>query len=318
MKNKIFFLILTTLTFLQADGKLEYVNETHQFLSNWIYDTSNKIDTFFARKDLHFNPKNRSYINLSLDSYLEEHSASQYRLNIKVRIKLPKTQKRYHIVFEDFKNSISTDQQTSSAIADTINNNSYLLGMELDKVDTKFSKIKFGSGVHFSGITPDGYISLYLSKRFYFDKSWQFELNNNSKYFFRKHLDDTAQAFVSKILSDDYKFTFLNSYHYEEDKNHINEVVNSIILEKYLNSKAGISGSFSIYSSSDDDNDFKLHYYLSELTYKRFFYHNFAYYTFSPGVIFRDIDSFKPRFRAIFQVGIYFSKFALSGYNKFR
>ena len=316
--KSIFFIVLITLTFLQADEKLEYLYKTHQILSDWIYDTSNKIDTFFARKDLHFNPKNRSYINLSLESYLEEHSTSQYRLNIKARIKLPKTQKRYDLIFEDFKNSISTDQQTSSAIADTLDNNSYLLGVELDRIDTKFSRVKFGSGIHFSGIIPDGYISLYLSKRFYFDKNWQFELNNNSKYFFRKHLDDTAQAFVSKVLSDDYKFTFLNSYHYEEDNNHINEVVNALILEKYLNAKAGISGSISIYSSSDDNNDFKLHYYLSELSYKRFFYHNFAYYTFSPGVIFRDLGSFKPRFRAIFQVGIYFSKFALSGYSKFK
>lgn len=318
MTKKVFFIILTVLTFLQADEKLEYLYKTHQILSDWIYNTSNKIDTFFARKDLHFNSKNRSYVNLSLNSYLEEHSASQYRLNVKVRIKLPKTQKRYDLVFEDFKNGISTDQQTSSTITDTLNNNSYLFGIELDKIDTKFSKIKFGSGIHFSGIAPDGYISLYLSKIFYFDKNWQFELNNNSKYFFRRHLDDTAQAFVSKVLSDDYKFTFLNSYHYEEENNHINEVVNAVILEKYINAKVGISGSFSMYSSSDDDSNFKLHYYLSKFTYKRFFYHNFAYYTFSPGVIFRKSDNFKPRTRVVFQVGLYFSKFALGGYSKFK
>ncbi len=319
MKKNIIFLalILYNPIILNADDKSGYIDKTHRLLSDWIYDTSNKIDTFFSRKDMEFHTKNRSYFNLSFDMYTQEHAKSAYKFNAKLRIKLPKTQKSLHLVLEDFKNNISADQQTSSSIANTVADNSYILGIELDKKDTKFAKVKFGSGVHFSGIAPDGYISLYLSKTFYQRGNWEVEINNNAKYFIRKHFDNTMQFLVYKVINENYKFTFLNDYHYKEEGNCLNETLNALILDKYISPKEGISSSFSLYSSKDNTNNFKLHYYLVQTSYKRFFYHNFAYYEFSPGVIFRDSYDFKPKLRAVLKIGVYFSKFSLSGYNKF-
>lgn len=319
MKKRILFLVMMLYVPIcsNAGEQSGYIDKTHQLLSEWIYDTSNKIDTFFGRKDIEFHTKNKSYLNLSFDTYSEEHTNSAYRFNAKLRIRLPKTQKRLHLVFEDFKDTISADQQTSSNVGNTVGDNSYILGVELDKIDTKFINVKYGSGVHFSGITPDAYISLYLSKTFYKKYNWELGINNNAKYFARKHFDNTMQLLIYKIINENYKFTFLNEYHYAEDNNQLNETVNALILDKYINPKEGVSGSFSLYSSGDDQNDFKLHYYLAEVSYKRFFYHNFAFYSLSPGVIFRDSDNFKPRMRAVFRVGVYFSKFALGGYNKY-
>ncbi len=317
MKKKIFFIFCIPI-FLFGGEELGYLDKTHRLLSDFIYNTSNKIDTFFARKDFKYHTENRSYINLSFNTYAEEHTNMAYKFNIRARIRLPKTQKRFNLIFEDFKNSVSVDQQTSSHLNDTLQDNSYLIGIGLDKIDTKYMKLKYGSGIHFSGISPDGYISLYISRMFYYKDNWEMELNNNAKYFAKKHLDNTAQLLFSKIITENYKFTFLNSYRYNENNNHANEVLNALILDRYISAKKGISGSLSIFSSSDDDSNFKLHYYLAQTSYKRFFYHNFAYYEFTPGVIFRDTDGFKPRARVVFQIGLYFSKFALGGYNKFK
>ena len=317
-KKHFLFFILCIPVFLFGGEELGYIDKTHRLLSDFIYNTSNKIDTFFARKDLKYHIQNRSYINLSFNSYMEEHANMAYKFNIRARIRLPKTQKRFNLIFEDFKNSVSTDQQTSSRLNDTLQDNSYLVGIGLDKIDTKYMKLKYSLGIHFSGISPDGYISLYLSRMFYYKDNWEMELNNNVKYFAKKHLDNTAQLLFLKIITENYKFTFLNSYRYNEENNHANEVLNALILDRYISAKKGISGSFSIFSSSDDESSFKLHYYLVQASYKRFFYHNFAYYKFSPGVIFRDTDGFKSRARVVFQIGLYFSKFALGGYNKFK
>lgn len=316
--KKVFvYLALCIPIFLYAKGESGYIDKTHRLLSEWIYNTSNKIDTFFAKKDIKYDTKNSSYINISFNSYIEEHQDEAYRFNINARIRLPKTQKSLHLVMEDYKKSISADQQTSSSLTDTVGDDSYLVGIELDNIDTRYTKFKIGSGVHFSGISPDAYVSLYMAKIDYFEGNWQAEINNDAKYFIRDKLNNTTQILISKILNENYKFTFLNAYHYNEDKNNLNEMINAFILDRYISSIKGISGSFSLYSSMDDNSDFKLHYYLLQASYKRFFYHNYAYYELSPGVIFRDSVAFKPRARVVFQVGIYFSKFALHGYSKF-
>ncbi len=300
---------------LFSKNQLSYIDATHMLLSDWIYNTSNKIDTFFSRNNEQISNENKSYLNLSFNSYLEEHESSMYRFNAKVNIMLPKTEKKLNLILEDFKNSISTDQQTSSNVVDTVQNNSYLLGVELDKIDTKFIKVNFGSGVHFSNISPDVYLSLYLAKIFYTSNKWEFEINNNGKYFLKQHLDNTANFIISRVINENYKFTFLNSYHYKQNANHLNEIINSLILDKYISPKKGISSSFSMYSSSDKTHSFKLYYYLAQISYKRFFYHNFAYYELTPGVIFRESDGFRPRARIVFRIGLYFSKFSLNGYK---
>jgi len=175
-------------TFLYAKDGTGYIDKTHQLLSDWIYDTSNRIDTFFAKKGIKYDTKNSSYVNLSFESYIEEHHNEAYRFNINARIKLPKTQKSLHLVMEDFKKSISADQQNSSNLKDTIGDDSYLIGVELNNIDTKYTKFKIGSGVHFRGITPDAYVSLYMAKIGYFKGNWQIEVNNDAKYFIRDKL----------------------------------------------------------------------------------------------------------------------------------
>ncbi len=315
MKRGISFLIIFIAISLFAKNQLNYVGTTHKLLSDWIYNTSNKIDDFFSRNNEQIFNKNRSYVSLSFNSYLEEHEPSMYRFNAKVRIRLPKTEKKLNLVLENFTNSISTDQQTSPNAIDAMQNNSYLLGFELNQIDTKFIKINFGSGMHFSNISPDLYLSLYIAKIFYTSDKWDFEINNNSKYFLKQHFDNTANFIISKVINKNYKFIFLNSYHYKQNVNYLNEVVNSLILDKYISPKKGISSSFSIYSSSDKAHSFKLYYYLAQISYKRFFYHNFAYYELTPGVIFRESDGFRPRARVVFRIGLYFSKFSLNGYK---
>ena len=318
MKKSIISLLLLSFCSLAAKENINYIDKTHTTLSDWIYNTSNKIDMFFSKSDMDVSKSKGTYANIYLDSLAQEHAGLQYNFNARIRLRLPRTQKKLHLIFENYKNTLSADRQNSPTIGKSVSSNSYLLGLQLDKIKSKFINIRFGGGVHFSGISPDAYISLYLSKYYYNHAKWKFGLSNNAKYFIKKHLDNTVALSASRIINENLKFSFQNSYHYLESSNHLNEVVNSLSLEQYIGHKKGLSYLLSIYSSGDRDNGFKLHYYLGEVSYKRYFYHDYAYYEFSPGIILRSENNFKPSAQIIFRIGLFFGKPDVVTYNKFK
>ncbi len=294
-----------------------YLDKTHKTLSDWVYNTSNSLDLFFAKKDINSLQSTGSYLDLSLDSYLEERKKTNYRLNVKFRLKLPRTQKRLNIVFEDYKKTLSIDKQNSDTVGNSLENNSYILGIQMEKLKSKYMQANFGGGIRFSGISPDTYISIYIGKDFYNFSNWQLEFNNQVRYFAKRGLDNTANISLSKVLNQNIKFSFQNSYHFIKNRNRLNEVSNSFIVEQYVGKNRGFSYLASIYSFSDRDRNFKINYYLAKVTYKRYFYHNFAYYELSPGLIFRREDDFKPNARIVFKIGIFFGKTAHTAYKRF-
>ena len=295
------------LSYLSA-GDLSYIDKAHQSLSEWIYNTSNKIDLFFSRYKQSDIKSTDSYIDTSFDTYYEEHQKTLYRYNIKVRLRLPRTSKRLHLVFKDYKNSISSDRQNSSNISDSVGNNSYLLGVAFDKFKSRYLHLRAGSGVRFHGISPDAYIFMHISKKFYSDFKWQMKLNLKAKYFIKRKNEDGLEIIASKVISDSLKFIFSNKYHYRQNYSTKNELVNTLLLEQYLNHKEGLSYSFSLYSSDTDSENLKLRYYLLQTSYKNYFYKNYLYYNFTPGIIFREHRDFKPSFKVVFRIGACFGE----------
>ncbi len=318
MKKILVLLSLLSSVSFATKSDIYYFDKAHEVLSDWIYNTSNSLDLFFAKKDIDSLHSTGSYLDLSFNSYAEERRELRYRLNVKFRLRLPRTQKRWNLIFEDYKKTLSTDKQNSDTIGDSLENNSYILGIQMEKIKSKFIEVNFGGGVHFSGISPDVYTSLYLNKDFYNSLSWQFEISNRIRYFIRKKLDNTFSVSLSKILSEKTKFSFQNSYRFIEDQNYLNETENSFLIEQYLGKKEGLYYALSAYSFGDRDRDFKLNYYLAQVSYKRYFYHNYAYYELSPGIIFRRENSFRPSAKIVFKIGIYFGKTITLAYKKFK
>ena len=318
MKNLfIIFLILTTLVFAKDDQEYQgYIDKTHKLLSGWVYDTSNSLDLLFSREDVSSVGSNNSYLDLSFDSFFEENRATKYRLNAKLRLKLPRTQKRWDLIFEDYKDTLSIDTQNSSNAQDAIKNNSYILGVQSSFLKSSLADFKVGTGIHFSGILPDFYLSLYLNRQF-LRNGYLFDVENQLRYFVRKRFDDICSATLSKALSENFRIMLYNGYHYSEDKNNLNEVTNSLILQQYIGRKSALEYHLSMYSLSDRDREFKSDYYLIGATYKRYFYKNFAYYKIDPGIIFRRENNFNSSLRFVLQVGLFFGKTSPKSYKKF-
>ena len=312
------FVLLLCLSNLWPNDSNDTVDIMHEKVSTLIYETSKSIDSFFGNDYNDIKIKNRSYLQTSLDSYIESGKSFQYRFNIKYRIHLPKTQKRLNLVLEDFKDTISKDQSNSEKILDSANNNNYILGLQFQQLNTKYTSINYGAGVKFGSLSPDPYLTLKLKKDFYFPSKWEWILYEKIRLYMDAGVDNTAGITPIRVINPYLKLSFPNIYRYIEDLNNRNEIVNSIILDQHINNNNGLSYILSLYSSGDSNSPFKLHYYYAGLSFIHYFYKNWIFYRIEPGAIFRETNDFSAHGRVMFQLGLKFGKFDIFKREQFQ
>ncbi len=284
------------------------IDDMHEKISDWIYTTSNSIDIFFSGSDKEIPSKKESYLDTSFDTYAESYRPLRYRFNVSLRLRLPRTERKLNLVLEDFKNTSSVDLPNSGALADTLRNNDYLLGIQYRRHESKYTRIRYGTGIRFRRYTPDPYLLLYLGKSYYFSKSWELLLSNKLRYFADYRLDNRAEASIIKVINERLRFSYRNIYRFIENDNDRNEIINTVALEQFISPKTGLCYSISIYSSGDSGSVFKLGYYYAGLRLRHYYYRHWAYYQVEGGTILREENNFKPAGRVAFKVGLVFGK----------
>ncbi|BBG66228.1 hypothetical protein NNO_1525 [Hydrogenimonas sp.] len=310
---KLFFITIAIVscTLLPASDDMNVtggIDEVHEAISEWIYDTSNRIDIFFSGSSEDVSVQKGTYLDTSFDMYAETYRSAQYRYNISLKLRLPRTQKRLNLVLEDFKKTSSVDLPQSTTPGDTLTNNDYLLGVSYRQQESKYTRIGYGGGIRFRSFTPDPYLTAYISRSFYFSYRWELLLRNKVRYFADYRLDNTATAALIKIIDEKLRFSFQNIYHFLEHDKYRNEIVNTLSLEQFIGPKKGVSYTLSAYSSGDTDSVFKLGYYYGGASFRHYYYRNWAYYQVDGGVMFRESNNFSPSARAMFKIGFLFGR----------
>ncbi len=302
----ILLLFLTHAAAAESGSDSGELDDMHERISEWIYDTSNRIDIFFSGSSKEITTTKETYLDTSFDTYAETYQSPQYRFNISLRLHLPRTQRKLNLVLEDFKNTSSVDLPKSAVAADTIENNDYLLGVQYRQQESKYTRIRYGGGVRFRGVTPDPYLSAYLGRSFYFSKRWELLLGNKLRFFADYRLDNTVEASLIKVIDEHLRFSFQNLYRFLEHSNYKNEIIDSLTLEQFISSKMGLSYSFSIYSSGDNRSSFKLDYYYAGIAFRHYYYRNWAYYQVDGGLMLRETNNFSPAGRVMLKIGFIF------------
>lgn len=301
-----------------ADDTNNSIDIMHEKVSKLVYETSSIIDSFFGKNYNEIKVKNGSYLQTSLDSYMESGQSFQYRFNIKYRVHLPKTQKRLNLILEDFKDTISKDQSNSETVLDTANSNDYIIGLQLQTLDTKYTSITYGAGIKFGSLSPDPYLTLKLKKEHYFPTKWEWILYEKIRLYLDTGVDNIIGFNPARVINPYLKLSFPNFYRYIEDLNNKNEIINSIVLDQYIANKSGLSYIFSIYSSGDSDSTFKLQYYYTGLSFMHYFEKNWIFYRIELGLIFRESSNFATHGRIMFQIGLKFGKIDIFNREQFQ
>ncbi len=310
---KLFFvsLLLLTGSFSAASQDFndsEGLESVHDTISEWIYRTSNRIDIFFSGNSEEVSPKSSTYLDTSFDAYAETYRSSKYRYNISLRLHLPRTQKKLNLMLEDFKKTSSVDLLQSASPQNSVTNNDYLLEIQYRQQESKYTRIGYGGGIRFRSFRPDPYVSLYLSRSLYFSREWELLLRNKTHYFADYKLDNSAEIALIKIISEELRFSFRNIYRFIEHENYRNEIVNTLALERFITPKKGLGYFFSAYSSGDTDSVFKLGYYYVGVSFRHYYYRDWAYYQIEGGGMLRESNNFSPSARVMFKMGFLFGR----------
>ncbi|MEA3497560.1 MAG: hypothetical protein U9R16_00740, partial [Campylobacterota bacterium] len=170
------------------------------------------------------------------------------------------------------------------------------------------TKGKSRVGVKFRGISPDLFISYKLFDDYPLKYQFNFHIENKIMYFVDYKLDNTLQMNFSKMVNDSMRFSFNNSYRFQEEFNDRHKVIHSLNLLNNLDYKSYINYSLSSYSTNDNTKSFGVDYYYAGTSYKNFYYKNWAYYKIDTGLTFRKDNNFDAKARAMIKLGILFGK----------
>ncbi|MRI58766.1 MAG: hypothetical protein C6H99_04570 [Epsilonproteobacteria bacterium] len=274
-----------------------------------LYDsTLSTIATTLEQTDIYLSDDNRSIkqrfnIATSLEMVTETYQPTLFRFNVRANIELPRTQKKLHLFLQDFEKSNSIDKTYAKNIEDSIQNTSYLFGLQY----LTRSNIAYRAGLRFRKVTPDPFLSARWSKTHYFKDSWIY-FGDKLYYYVRHKWDNTLFAHYQYKLNDQALFSLENSYRYEKRPNEENQYVHALKLYLSRGRYELLVPRAEIYLHSNNDSSYKLHYYFAGFSYRNVFFRNWLFYEIAPAVLWRIENNFRPSYRLGVSVGITFEK----------
>ncbi len=298
MSKFLYLLILSTLLF--ADLNTTILDEYYDKLSNILVDSSNSVDDYFIKTQSRKRSKTEAELKTSFA--IESNRKSEYALRFKLRVNLPKIQKKFRLFFEDEDSDNIFYDGTQLDNRYKVKNKNYLL--RLDFWEFIFKKIDFTSGVGVKFRRFNLYPYINLKVKYLFENR---NLIANSR--FRLYSDGKFENAVtlSKIEHFNKKIYILyrNFFKYK-DRTNSTTIINSISTTKIISHKKELSVGVAFASRLDILKAY-LSYQQLYIAYREIFYKNWLYYEVSPSILWREENDFDKSYRFMFNLGMKFS-----------
>ncbi len=287
-----------------------------EILLAWDIDTIyrsifRKISNFLRSTDIFLSDDNSSTrqefdISTSLDMIAETYRDTRFRVNVKANIDFPRTQKKLHLFFQDFKTNDSIDAQTGKTVQDSVSKSSFLFGVQyLTKAD-----ISYRAGIRIHSGKLDPFVSARWERTNYFNflhSSWVY-YGDRLYYYLDRKWDNTLFFFYQNKLNDITLFSFENKYRFKYHPDNENEYLHSL---RFYVSK-GTYGLFmpraEIYCHADDKESYKLNYYYVGIDWRDRLIRRWLFFKAGPAVLWRIENGFKPSFRFTASIGVSFEQ----------
>ena len=273
----------------------------HHHIRNWIGQQLKALDQFLS--DSNEPLKQRFSIRTSVDTILETKKEARFRVNIRVRLELPRTQKRLHLFFQEYRPNENIDAQSANNMGDSIKNSSFLAGFSY----LTSSNISYRAGVRFHKISPDPFVSAEWDKDHSLMAGWLYYGVRVSYYLDRK-FDNLLFAHYQHHLAPHTLFAFENDIRYRQRPNASLEFLHSFKLYHSLGRYTTLTPHADIYALNDSYSSFKVNYYYVGVDYHDIFYRKWLFYELSPAVLWRVENHFEPSYRIMLRFGITFEQ----------
>ena len=277
--------------------------DRHQELgSRYISLFVQSVDNFFANSD-HIEESTGSFVRLQLESIWTEGRSPTTKGDIKIKARLPKTQKKVKLVFEsnpeEQRSALERETRESGpgTATGTDKDTSFYAGLEKDVKQTKW-QIKPSIGVRIRS-PLDFYVRLRFQRDIEFEK-WNVHLYQGFYWFDSSGSGADTTMRWDRPLSHSMLLRF-NSYIRYTDINDYFDLTQTVDLVQTFSSRRAITYKIGVLAIHDDQTSYITHY-LANALYRWNVHSDYMFLELQPQVLWAKGNNFKSEFSFLFRL----------------
>jgi hypothetical protein len=298
------FYILSLFNISYADFNTTALDSYRDNLSNWLVNTSNSIDNYFIEENGTLSSK--TYAELKTSFAFESKRPSEYAIRLRLRLNLPKIQKKLRIVFEDSdSDDVFYDATQLDSDKDLSEKNYYL---RLEYFNYIWNRLNFSmsGGVRFKKLDIHPYLNLKVKYSVESSDNNERVISNRFRYYINDDIEDVVSYNTLYPIEDSIYCTVRHSFRYRNWQEY-QQIVNSTSCIKNIEKNRYLSVGASILSELEDD-ELTLQYPKIYWTYRGKLYKEWIYYELTPSVLWRKENSYNESYRFMINIGTIFKK----------
>jgi|GEM_PF-1628824 len=300
----IFIFISISVHTAYAEFNTTALDKYHDDLCYWLVDTSNSIDNYLIESNS--TTSSDTFAELKTSFAIENTRASEYAIRLRLRLNLPKFQKKLRVVFED---EASDDALYDGTVLNSdyhLEDKNYFLRLEYFNYMVKQLNITSGGGIRFRKSSLHPYLNVKAKYKLFSSEREKLMMANRFRYYINGDIEDILSLNRLYTLNETLYYRFKNTLRYR-DWESSKKIVNSVSLLKVLGT--GVQASLGLALMSEwEDRSIEARYYQLYGTYRNLLYKDWIYYEFSPALLRREENNFNNSYRFMVNIGMIFKK----------
>jgi hypothetical protein len=298
------FYILLFLNISYAEFNTTTLDSYHKNLCNWLVDTSNSIDNYFIEENGTITSK--TYAELKTSFALETQRSSEYAIRLRLRLNLPKIQKKLRVVFEDSDSDDDFYDATKLNNDRDLSEKDYYLRLEYFNYIWKRLNFSMSGGVRLRKLNIHPYLNLKVKYAIESTDDNERVISNRFRYYINEDIEDVVSYNTLYPIEKSIYCTVRHSFRYRNWQEY-QQIVDSASCVKNIEKNRYLSVETSILSNLEDD-ELILQYPKIYWTYRGKLYKEWIYYELSPSVLWRKENNYRKSYRFMVNIGTIFKK----------
>ncbi len=286
-----------------ADLNSTILDEYHNEVCDWLIDTSNDIDDYFIESNESII-RSSTYAEIKISSAIESSRQSEHALRLRLRLHLPKIQKKLRLILED---EDSDDLSYDGTVLNNeyqLENKNYFLRLEYFNYIKKKLHLTAGAGIRFRKSSLHPYLN--IRSKYYTEDNNQYRslLFNRFRLYINSDIENTLGFDKFQHINNKTYTLFRNTLSYkswEDDK----KIVNAFSINHHLDQDRRFVAGISMVNQWDAT-EIELDYVQLYGLYRDRLYKNWIYYELNPSLLWREENDYDMSARFMVNIGMKF------------
>lgn len=280
-----------------------FLDQPQSIISDGLKSFASGMDEFFADEKVYYESTG-SYLRLTLDTIWKEGVETGYISDVKLKLRLPRTQKKMKLVFESDadKRLDDVDHSTEKTPVQSMEESEYFAGIQATLGDEKKWRLKPSIGVHF-GSNTELYVRFRADREYQFG-GWQLHWNETPFWFDSTKWGLDTLFELDKKYGEDNLFRTSTFGRWTEVLDYF-ELSHTFAMYHTLSERRIVSYQASVYGISEPT----VHAtdYLLQLRYRQNIHKDYLFMELVPSIRYEKINNFETDYGFLFRIEMIFN-----------